>query len=72
MNQRTLLQHMQAWMDEQGFSSQDLDEFVHEGKAAEAASINNGGQVEQLTYLIGCFGGNLTALQNAVSGQQGE
>lgn len=35
-------------------SQDELDEMVHELKAEEAASINNGGREAQLTYLLPC------------------
>ena len=37
-----------------GWDDADLDELVHENKAAEAANINNAGLVAQCAYLARC------------------
>lgn len=37
-------------------STEDLDELVHEAKAEEASAINNGGQDDQIAYLLGHYG----------------
>ena len=40
------------------FSSEDLDEHIHELKSAEAAAINNSGIDAQLEYLYETAGSN--------------
>lgn len=52
--------------------SADLDELVHEIKAEEAASINNGGVESQLDYLLesGMEAGEITKLLNKVAEEE--
>ena len=51
-------------LHDHGITSEDLDDMVHDMKAAEAAEINNGGIEDQVEYLIGCYG--LLPLRNAL------
>jgi hypothetical protein len=39
-------------MTELGLKGEDLDDLVHDCKSEEAAAINNGGQDEQIDYLL--------------------
>jgi len=41
-----------AFLERKGWDSSDLDELVHDIKSREGAGINNGGIMEQVTYLM--------------------
>ncbi|SMB96844.1 hypothetical protein SAMN00808754_1683 [Thermanaeromonas toyohensis ToBE] len=64
------MEELMCWARECGIKPEDLDELVHEFKAAEAAEINNGGLEAQLEYLVQCCG-SVRDLQEALERELG-
>ena len=52
MPKRLTASQIVARLESAGVEPAELDEIVHEAKAAEAARINNGGLVKQVEYLV--------------------
>ena len=65
------IRDLERLAEARGISSPDLDGYVHDQKASEAADINNGGLPSQLAYLCRAWGPNaVLALLEGMGSQE--